>query len=57
MSTNKTNILCDVATCKYNSDKFCKLDEVKISCNCGCEECNCIDDTICESFEEKEEDY
>lgn len=49
-------IKCDVETCTHNEKKNCNLDEVKISCNCGSDECNCIDETICESFEEKEED-
>lgn len=52
MSKDKNNIKCDVESCKHNSDKCCLLDSVKISCNCGCDECNCADDTICESFEE-----
>lgn len=56
MSKENNNIKCDVETCKHNEDKCCDLDEVKISCNCGCDECNCVDDTICESFEEKESD-
>ena len=56
MSKENNNIKCDVETCKHNEDKRCDLNEVKISCTCGCDECSCVDDTICESFEEKEID-
>ena len=56
MNKNDNKIKCDVETCKHNDSKQCNLDNVKISCNCGCNECNCVDDTICESFEEKEID-
>lgn len=55
MSKNENKIKCDVESCKHNCEKKCRLNEVKISCNCGCNECNCIDETICESFEEKED--
>lgn len=53
MSKDKNSIKCDVESCKHNDEKCCLLNSVKISCNCGHDECNCADDTICESFEEQ----
>ena len=56
MSKENNNIKCDVESCKHNEEKKCNLDEVKISCTCENNECNCIDETICESFEEQNDD-
>lgn len=59
MSKNKKQtIKCDVESCKYNNtdDKLCDLDEIKVSCICDNDDCRSNDETICDSFEEKEFD-
>ena len=50
-------IKCDVESCKYNNTDNCEceLDEIKISCNCANDDCTCSEETICDSFEEKED--
>ena len=53
MSKENNNIKCDVESCKHNDYKCCSLDKVKISCDCENNECSCVSDTICKSFEEK----
>lgn len=59
----KQTIKCDVDSCKYNNyeDQKCELDEIKVSCVCDNDDCKFVDDTICDSFEEKdsndEDDY
>ena len=47
------SIKCDVETCIYNNKKenYCKLSEIKISCNCCGDEVTSKDETICGSFE------
>ncbi len=55
----KQNIKCDVETCKFqNCDKNeCELDEIKVSCNCGCnnDEVEDNEETTCASFEYDQE--
>ena len=55
MSKKKTNknIKCDVDTCKHNNkdDAFCELESITISCTCDNDNCECIEETICQSFE------
>lgn len=52
-SKNKNKIKCDVNTCTHNNtkDKCCELESIKISCTCNNDECNCSEETICESFD------
>ena len=54
----KQTIKCDVESCKYNNtdDKLCELDEIKVSCICDNDDCRSNDETICDSFEEKDFD-
>lgn len=55
----KQTIKCDVDTCKFNNtdDKLCELDEIKVSCICDSDDCRSTDETICDSFEEKDIDF
>lgn len=54
----KQKIKCDVDSCKHQNsdDKVCELDEIKVSCTCNNDECECNDKTVCESFDSIEED-
>lgn len=54
----KQTIKCDVESCKYNNseDRECELDEILVSCTCDYDDCRCTDETICDSFEEKDSD-
>lgn len=59
MSKNKKQtIKCDVESCKYNNteDRACELDEILVSCTCDYDDCQCTDETICDSFEERDSD-
>lgn len=49
----KQKIKCDVESCKHQNtdEKMCELDEIKVSCTCNNDECECNDETVCESFE------
>ena len=49
----KDKIKCDVDTCTHNNsnDKCCELDSIKISCTCNNDECECLEETVCQSFE------
>lgn len=55
--SKKQKIKCDVESCKHQNtdDKVCELDEIKVSCTCDHDECECNDETVCESFESNEE--
>lgn len=55
MKTNPS-IKCDVETCTYNDckTKYCKLKEIKVSCNCNNNEVNNKDETICNSYKKNE---
>lgn len=56
MKKKKQNINCDVSSCKHNKDnKECNLDEIKISSNE--DSTTKKDETICDSFEEENQDY
>lgn len=60
MSKNKKQtIKCDVDSCKFNNSKenSCELEEIQISCSCDKDDCRCNDETICDSFSEKNSDY
>lgn len=50
MAKENNKIKCEVESCKYNDEKCCELDEVKIGCNCENDACSCSDETICKSF-------
>lgn len=49
---NNNKIKCDVDTCAYNDNgsKCCELDSIKVSCTCNNDECECCEETICQSF-------
>jgi len=51
----KQNIKCNVSKCKFNNtqDNFCELDEIKISCDCDSNKCDCKEKTICYSYKER----
>ena len=51
-----TKVNCDVETCKHNDDKQCCLEELDISCTCDGEECEEIEETICNKFEKEASD-
>ncbi len=53
MSKKSKKINCNVDTCKHNNkdDECCELESVKISCTCNNDECECTEETICQSFE------
>lgn len=48
----KIKIKCDVDSCEHNNtdDKCCELDSIKISCTCNNDECECLEETVCQSF-------
>ncbi len=47
-----TKIKCDVSTCVHNDCNVncCKLEEIKVSCNCCGDEVSNKDETICNSY-------
>ena len=49
----KNKIKCEVESCKHNNCKkgICELDSIKVSCICKNDECDCTENTICNSFE------
>lgn len=51
-----TKVNCEVETCKHNDDKQCCLEELDISCTCDGDECEEIEETICNNFEKEESD-
>ncbi len=55
MKEDKQNIKCNVSKCKFNNieSEHCELDEIKVSCNCGKDECDCKEKTICDSYIER----
>ncbi len=54
---NNQKIKCDVHSCKHNNqdDNLCDLEEIKVSCTCDNDDCDCSNDTVCYSFEENDE--
>lgn len=54
MDDNNKSIKCDVLSCKYNdnNDKYCTLNEIKVSCNCKPDNAQ-KKETICDSFKER----
>lgn len=50
----QTKVNCEVENCKYNEEKHCCLDELDIGCIT--DDCEEIDDTICNSFEKNDFD-
>ena len=58
MSKDKNQkIKCDVDSCKFNNseEQKCDLEEIKVSSTCDNNDCKCTEETICDSFEEKED--
>lgn len=55
--SKNNNIKCDVESCKYNNctDNICELESIKVTCTCNNDECDCSENTICDSFECNEE--
>lgn len=51
-----TKVNCEVETCKHNDDKQCCLEELDISCTCDGDECEEIEETICNNFEKEKSD-
>ena len=49
---NNGKIFCDVESCQHNNQKnsTCELDSIKVSCTCNHDECDCTENTICDSF-------
>ncbi len=51
----KQRIKCNVSNCTHidEEEKYCCLDEIKVSCTC--KGCNCTnkEETICDNFKEK----
>lgn len=56
MNSSNQTINCDVKNCKYNDDSnyLCMLDKIDVSCTCNKNSCNDKQETICNSFKEKE---
>lgn len=52
----ETKVKCNVKSCKHNEKKECDLDELNISCTCDNENCTDKQETICQSFEEDDDD-
>ena len=52
-----SSIKCDVESCIHqNADKGeCELEQIKVTCTCDNDNCECSNDTICDSFEHEEE--
>jgi len=57
MKKKNQKIKCNVDTCKHNNtnEKECKLPEIKVGSCSKCDNPNCKEDTICDSFEEEKE--
>jgi len=53
MKNNNQKIGCTVDSCKYNNHevKECTLEKIKVGCNS--ESADCKDDTICDSYDKK----
>ncbi len=51
------HIKCDVESCVHNDceENYCCLDEIKVSCNCPKDDAKEKKETVCESFECKED--
>ncbi len=47
-----SSIKCDVTSCIHNNCdvNYCKLNEIKVSCNCCGDDVNNKDETICNSY-------
>ena len=47
------SIKCDVDSCKHNNKdtSCCELDSVSIGCTCNNDECERVEETVCQSFE------
>jgi len=63
MSKNKKQtIKCDVDSCKHNDNhnKKCELEKIKVSSTYDTDNCENVEDTICDSFEknfERDDEY
>ena len=58
---NNCNVKCNVDNCKNYDNGKCSLDEIEVDCTCDSDECDCPNDTACNSYEsasssEQEED-
>lgn len=51
----ETKVNCEVESCKYNEDERCCLEELEISCTCDNDDCEEIEETVCRSFEKRDE--
>ena len=52
----ETKVNCKVESCKHNEEKKCSLEELDISCTCDGEDCEEIEETICNNFEKCDDD-
>lgn len=52
MKRKEQKIKCDVSTCVHNNcdDECCKLNEIKVSCNCHKDDVEKKDETICNNY-------
>lgn len=48
----KTEIVCNVNTCKFQKDKHCQAKKISICCD-NCVLANDLHETACSSFEKK----
>lgn len=57
--TKKDKIKCDVESCKHNNpdEEVCELDSIKVTCTCNNDECECSENTVCDSFKCSEDEY
>lgn len=53
-----SKIKCDVESCKHqnNEEGICNLEEIQISCDCNNDDCECCEETVCQSFECSDDD-
>lgn len=52
MKKKDQKIKCDVKNCVHNNcdDECCKLNEIKVSCNCNQDSVHDKDETICNNY-------
>lgn len=53
--SKETNVRCDVESCQHNQCNCCDLEDLNISCTCDGWDCQTEKETICSSFQKKEE--
>ncbi|MBQ2873154.1 MAG: DUF1540 domain-containing protein [Bacilli bacterium] len=56
MKNLNQTIKCSVHSCKYNNDieYLCTLEKIDVLCTCNEDKCKNKTETICDSFEKKE---